>query len=283
MANVLDRSKQIQILRALCEGNSIRATARLVGVSKDTVQKLLRIVGAHCKNYHERHVVNVEAKSVQADEIWSFVGCKEAQLYDDERGLGRGDVWTWTALDHDSKLIISYRVGNRDMANAEAFMLDLSERLSHRVQLTTDGLYMYFRAVEKAFKWNGVDYAMLIKIYGSNSAERRYSPAKVLGIEKNVIMGNPKEADISTSYVERQNLSMRMANRRFTRLTNAFSKKVEYHLYAVALYFMHYNYCRKHQTLTKAANGVHTTPAMAAKLTDHVWSISDLLDLLHGN
>jgi IS1 family transposase len=281
--NVLTIDRQAAILRALCEGNSIRGTARLVGCSKDTVSALLKVVGAHCKNYHDRFVRGVESKRVQADELWSFVGCKEARLYDDERGQGRGDVWTWTALDQDSKLIVSYRIGNRDARNAEAFMLDLKDRLASRIQLTTDGLTLYLRAVEKAFQWNGVDYAQLVKIYGQPVEEsRRYSPAECIGIEKHWVTGQPIEEDVSTSHVERHNLTVRMQSRRYTRLTNAFSKKVEFHLYATALFVMHYNFCRVHQTLTRARSGVHVTPAMAAGLTDRVWTVADLLALLKG-
>ena len=205
----------------------------------------------------------------------------------EHKGGERGDVWTWTALDQDSKLAIAYRVGKRDPIDANAFMEDLGDRLANRVQMTTDGLKIYLRAVEGAFGWGGVDYAMLVKLYGAAGSEkdpsRRYSPGVCIGIEKSSIMGTPDEADVCTSHVERQNLTMRMQMRRFTRLTNAFSKKVEFHLYAVALHFMHYNFCRPHMTLSRANRGIHTTPAMAAGLANRVWTVYDLLNLLHGD
>ncbi len=283
MANVLPFEKQAQIIKALCEGMSIRGTARFVGCSKDTVQALLRVVGAHCKNHHDRFVTGVAASQVQCDELWSFVGLKDKRAKISDRREGRGDVWTWTALDRDSKLAIAYRVGQRDARTAYAFMSDLKDRLNGRTQLTTDGLTLYLRAVERAFKWNGIDYAMLIKIYGQPSdAERRYSPAECIGAEKHWVRGDPDDAEVSTSHVERHNLTVRMQSRRYTRLTNAFSKKIEFHLYATALFFTHYNFCRIHQTLTKASKGVHTTPAMAAGLTDRVWSVADILNLLQG-
>lgn len=284
MPNILATEKQAAILKALCEGNSIRGTARLVGCSKDTVQALLRVVGAHCKNHHDRFVQNVSARRVQCDELWSFVGKKDKRVSFEDKREGRGDVWTWTALDQDSKLAIAYRVGQRDARNAEAFIGDLKERLAERIQLTTDGLSVYLRAVENAFKWNGIDYAMLVKIYGQPmDSERRYSPSEYVTSEKQWIMGQPKHEDVSTSHVERSNLTVRMQSRRYTRLTNAFSKKVEYHLYATALFFMHYNYCRPHTTLTKEhPRHYRTTPAMAAGLADRVWKVEDILALLDG-
>lgn len=258
----------------------------MCGVAKRTVSNLLRDVGAHCKNYHDRFVTGVEAERVQADEIWSFVGCKERQVPKDEKGQGRGDVWTWTALDQDSKLLIAYRVGSRDAANAMLFMEDLHDRLATRIQLSTDGLTLYLRAVETVFGWNKVDYAQLVKIYGASGdpsdASRRYSPAVCLGAERKWVMGNPSEADVCTSHVERANLTMRMGMRRFTRLTNAFSKKVEYHLYSVALFAMHYNFVRPHTTLTKGRGGIRTTPAMAAGLATRPWTCEDLVNLLQG-
>lgn len=283
MANVLSTDKQAQILKALCEGVSVRGTARLVGCSKDTVQALLKVVGAHCKNHHDRNVTGVEASRVQCDELWSFIQKKDKLTSLLDKAEGRGDCWTWTGLDQDSKLMIAYRVGQRDARNAEAFIADLKDRLSARIQLTTDGLSLYLRAVEKAFKWNGIDYAMLIKIYGQPVEEsRRYSPAECIGAEKHWVMGQPIAENVSTSHVERSNLTVRMQSRRYTRLTNGFSKKVEFHLFATALFVTHYNYCRKHETLTKANRGIHTTPAMAAGLTDRVWTVYDLLDLLQG-
>jgi IS1 family transposase len=282
--NVLTTEKQAAILRALCEGNSIRATARMCDVAKRTVSNLLRDVGAHCKNYHDRMVRNVEAERVQCDEIWSFCGAKERNIPDDEKGQGRGDVWTWTALDQDSKLMIAYRVGGRDMATGLPFLEDLKDRIATRIQLSTDSFVVYFRAVELAFGWNKIDYATLIKMYGFEQANTRkaYSPAICLGTRKRRVMGRPDMDDVCTSHVERTNLTLRMSQRRYTRLTNAFSKKVEYHLYATALHVMHYNYVRPHMTLTKQAHGIKTTPAMAAKLADRPWTTEDLVKLLLG-
>lgn len=261
--NQLSAEKRAMILRAL-------VAARMTGTSKNTVSRLLKIVGAHCKNYHDRFVRDVTCKRIQCDEIWSFVGAKEKNVPDDEKGDGRGDAWTWTALCRDSKLLLAYRIGRRDAPTAAAFVEDLADRLVHRVQLTTDGLRLYLRAVEKAFGWFGADYAMLIKMYGQDQREdsRRYSPAVCTGTEKVAVMGVPDMNDVCTSHVERHNLDMRMSMRRFTRLTNAFSKKVEFHLYAVALHAMHYNSCRPHGTLTQKAGGVKTTPAMGL-----VWRI----------
>ena len=284
--NRLSEDKQAQILRALVEGNSIRATARMTGTSKNTVSKLLRDVGEHCKDYHDQLVRDVECKKVQCDEIWSFVGCKERNVPEEEKREGRGDVWTWTALCQDSKLLVAYRIGNRDAENAVAFLEDLKGRMANRVQLTTDGLYIYPGAVEKAFGWDQVDYAMLVKIYGPGpEGQRRYSPAECNGTSKKRIMGDPKVEDVCTSHVERSNLTLRMHSRRFTRLTNAFSKKIECHEYAVALHMMYYNFCKPHMTLTKRAGGIKTTPAKAAGLTDRVWKIEDLLpqNSLHSN
>ena len=263
--NTLSPDTQAAILRSLVEGNSIRATCRMTGAAKGTVLRLLAIVGAHCKNHHDRFVRNVASKRVQCDEIWSFVGKKDKRVPDEEKGRGLGDVWTWTAIDAESKLLLGYRVGNRDLANARAFIEDMAERLSTRCQLTTDGLKFYLIAVEDAFGWNGVDYAMLIKVYGQErEGAVRYSPPECIGTDKRWVMGQPAEAHVSTSYVERSNLTMRMQMRRFTRLTNAFSKKKANHLYAVALHTTFYNYCRPHMTLTKERGGIKTTPAMAA-------------------
>lgn len=277
--NRLSVEKQAAIVKALVEGILLRTTARMTG----TIQRLPRDLGAHCINHHDRFVRDLPAKRVQCDEIWSFVGSEEKNTSDEKKAEGNGDCWTWTALDQDSKLMIAYAVGNRDAETAWAFAEDLEERLANRVQLTTDGLKLYLTAVENVFGWARMDFAQLVKIYGGvpgQDAARRYSPAECIGAEKHVVMGNPKMEDISASHVERQNLTMRMSMRRFTWLTNAFSKKVEFHLYAVALHFMHYDYCRPHMTLTKARGGMKTTPAMAAGPVDRPWTVEDLLGLM---
>jgi len=264
-----------KILSCLVEGNSIRATCRMTGAAKGTVIKLLADVGEACYAYHQQHVRNVPSKRVQCDEIWSFCGMKEKNVPQEHKGtFGLGDVWTWTAICADSKLIVSYMIGNREVPDAMRFMDDLRSRLANRVQLTTDGLKAYFVAVHEAFGAD-VDYAMLHKIYGpprGKAHEARYSAGECCGIKKRRITGRPARKDISTSYVERQNLTMRMSMRRFTRLTNAFSKKVENLGHAVALHFLHYNFCRIHQTL-------RVTPAMQAGLTDHVWDLEEVIRL----
>ncbi len=277
--NKLSTDRQAAIIRALCEGNSIRATSRLTGAAKGTILTLLRNVGAHAKNYHDRMVRSVPAKRVQVDELWAFVGKKEKHATFEEKAEGWGDVWTWYGIDQDSKLIIAYRVGNRDGRTAHAFVQDLADRLANRVQLTSDGLHVYLSAVEAAFKWNGVDYAQLVKIYGPDyEGAGRYSPPICLGAQRAWVMGNPKVEDISTSHVERMNLTTRMQVRRFTRLTNAHSKTLEYHLYAVALHVMWVNFCRPHSALSQGRRKV--TPAMAAGLAERVWSAEDVLALM---
>lgn len=268
--------KRAAIVRALTEGNSVRATSRLTGAAKATVLKLLVELGEFCSIYQDHALRGLNCQRVEADEIWSFVGAKARNA----TKAGQGDIWTYTAICADSKLMVSWLVGSRTPETAQAFMQDVAARLANRVQLTTDGHHMYFTAVEKAFGWNGADYAMLVKTYGTNEAEgtRRYSPAICTGATKQWVMGAPVTENVSTSYVERSNLSMRMGMRRFTRLTNAFSKKAENHAHAVSLYFMHYNFCKAHGTLTKAAGGVKQTPAMAAGLTDHVWTVEEILE-----
>lgn len=280
--NRLSTEKRTAILAALCEGASINSTARQTGVSKVTILKLLAEVGQAVLDYQRSTLVNLPCKKIQVDEVWSFVGCKERRVPREERGMGRGDAWTWTAICADTKLVPCWHVGARDAEAAHLFMEDLASRLATRVQLTTDGLRQYLVAVEGAFGWNGVDYAMLVKLYGEapEGPQRRYSPARLLSTEKTWVMGDPDEKHVSTSYVERQNLTMRMNIRRLTRLTNGFSKKIENHVHAIALYFMHYNFCRKHETLTKAAGGIHTTPAMAAGVADHVWKIEEIVALI---
>jgi len=273
----LDTKTRALIIRLLVEGNSIRATARISGASKNTVTKLLEDAGKACAEYHDAHVKNVDAKHVQADEIWAFCYAK-AKNVDTAKSApsDAGDIWTWTALDRDSKLMISYTVGDRSQATAREFMFDLASRLAGRIQLTTDGQGGYLKAVTDAFAGE-VDYAMLIKQYGDPTGqkghERKYSPAECTGTKKEVIFGDPVKKDIGTSHVERQNLTMRMGMRRFTRLTNAFSKKAENHAYAVALHFMHYNFVRTHKTL-------RMTPAMAAGLVESPWEVEDIVALV---
>jgi IS1 family transposase len=276
--NRLTPDRQAAVVRCLVEGNSIRSTVRMTGVAKNTVTKLLVELGEACMAYMGEHVRGIRAKRVQCDEIWSFVGCKQDNLPDEERGqFGRGDVWTWTAIDADTKLVISWAVDTRTTRAARDFIDDLRSRLTHRVQLTTDGNKFYLDAVDIAFG-NEVDYAQLVKLYGADpEEERRYSPAVCIGARSETASGNPDPKHISTSYVERQNLTMRMSMRRFTRLTNAFSKKVWNHGCAVALHFMYYNFARPHQSLK---NPYPRTPAMAAGLTDRVWTVEEIVGLL---
>jgi IS1 family transposase len=272
--NRLSTKKRERVVAALVEGNSIRATCRMTGVAKDTVTKLLSDLGLVCSIYQDRVMRELPCERIQCDEIWSFVGMKQKNVPAAKQGeFGYGDVWTWVAIDADTKLVPSYRVGSRDIGDAHEFISDLAKRLSNRVQLTTDGLRVYLSAVERAFDGK-IDYAQLVKIYGSEGKPGRYSPPICLGAVPEAITGNPDGAHISTSYVERQNLTMRMSMRRFTRLTNAFSKKVENLAAAVSLHFMHYNFCRPHKTLNGAS------PAMAAGLSDHVWTLSELIGVL---
>lgn len=280
--NVLTEFRRASIVRAQVEGNSIRATARLTGTAKATVLKLLIEVGEFCSLYQDYVLTRLPCTRIEADEIWSFVGAQQ----ENATKAGQGDCWTFTAMDADTKLLISWIVGDRSPQNAHAVMQDAASRLTSPVQITTDGHKMYLRAVEAAFRWNGADYAQLVKSYGINPdfqqelSQKRYTPAVCTGIEKTWVMGKPDMEEVSTSCVERQNLNMRMRVRRFTRLTNDFSKKVENHVHAVSLYFFFYNFCRPHQTLTNAAKGVKTTPAMAANVTDRVWSVEDMLALM---
>jgi IS1 family transposase len=275
--NRLSQAKQAQILRALTEGASVRSTARMAQVSKNTVLKLLVDVGELCTVYQYYKLRNLPTTRVEADELWAFVGAKQRNA---KRG-GDGDIWTYVALDADSKLAVTWLVGARTIENTKDFVKDLSERIANRVQLTTDGLYHYPTAVEAAFGWQGADYAQIIKVFSSKHGPGgRYSPPECIGVERKTVMGQPDAKHISTSFVERQNLNMRMSNRRFTRLTNAFSRKVLNHEAAVALHFMVYNFCKAHGTLTKRAKGVHTSPAMASGLADHVWSVEEILGLM---
>jgi IS1 family transposase len=272
--NRLPKDKQTQVIKCLCEGLSIRATVRMTGVAKNTIVKLLAEVAEACSQYQDKTLRNLSCKRIQCDEIWSFCYAKDKNVPHDKRGqFGFGDVWTWTALDADTKLIVSWRVGDRDAGVARDFMDDLADRLANRVQLTTDGHRVYLDAVERAFG-SQVDYAMLVKLYGAvRDKEATYSPAKVISCRSVSIIGCPDAEHISTSYVERSNLTMRMSMRRFARLTNAFSKKVENHISALSLYFMFYNFCRVHQTL-------RVTPAMEAGIANHVWEIEEIMALL---
>ena len=273
--NKLNPEKQKQVIAALVEGNSIRATVRMTGVAKNTIIKLLESVGRACDEYQDKALRDLPCKRIQCDEIWAFCYAKAKNVPEEKKGtFGYGDVWTFTAICADTKLIPSWHLGNRDGRNAKIFMKDLASRLKNRVQLTTDGHKMYLDAVEGAFGGE-IDFGQIIKLYGNNpESEVRYSPAECTGIEIHTIEGNPDKAHVSTSYVERANLTMRMGMRRFTRLTNAFSKKVDNLGYAVALHFMYYNFCRVHQTL-------RVTPAMEAGVTDHVWKIEEIISLLN--
>lgn len=275
--NKLASAQRAAILTLLCEGNSLRSVTRITGVSLDTVTKLLIDAGRACQAFHDGTVQDVRAKRVQCDEIWSFTYAKQKNVADAKAAPeGAGDTWTWTALDADSKLIVSWLVGGRDADYADAFMQDVASRLAGRVQLTTDGYKAYLEAVEGAFGAD-VDYAQLVKLYGATaeSAKGRYSPADCTGIIKTRIEGRPDAKHVSTSYVERQNLTMRMHMRRFTRLTNGFSKKVENHGYAVALHCTFYNFVRIHKTL-------RVTPAMAVGLTTQLWEMKDIVALVEA-
>jgi IS1 family transposase len=278
--NTLSLAQRAAVIRGLVEGGSMRSVARMTGVDKDTVARLLVEVGEFCSIYQDHALRNLPCKRIEADEIWSFCGAKQKNA---TKG-GQGDIWTYTAICADSKLAVSWMVGSRSHKTTQAFMVDVAKRLGNRVQLSTDGLSWYLAAVEKAFGWNGVDFAQIIKTYGipmdETERQRRYSPAICTGAVKSWVMGNPDMDKVSTSYVERSNLSMRMGMRRFTRLTNGFSKKAENHAHAVSLHFMYYNYCRPHMTLTRAADGTKTTPAMACGLTDHVWTVEEMLGLM---
>jgi len=272
--NQLSRERRAQIVACLIEGNSLRATARLAGACFNSVLKFVPQIGAACAAYQDRVFRNLKCQRVQCDEIWSFNYCKAKNLLTAKAAPeSAGDVWTWTAIDADTKLVPCWYVGNRDAAAAHRFMQDLSSRMAHRIQLTTDGLNFYLPAVGGAFGTD-VDYAMLVKIYGEpERLEARYSPAQCLGAKKAAVTREPEMEHVSTSFSERHNLTIRMGNRRFTRLTNAFSKKVENHRHAVALTMMHYNFCRIHKTL-------RVTPAMEAGLADHVWGLEEVVSML---
>ena len=270
--NKLDTAKRVQILNMLVEGSSMRSTSRVCDVSFNTVVKLLEDAGEFCARFHDANICNVKAKRVQCDEIWSFTYAKEKNVARAKAAPERaGDTWTWTGITAESKLIVGYFVGRRDGECAKWFMDDVANRLAHRVQLTTDGLRAYLDAVEDGFGAD-IDYAQLVKLFGASpdSTKGRYSPAECTGIIKTPITGDPEDKHMSTSYVERSNLTMRMSMRRFTRLTNAFSKKIDNHLHMLSIYFVFYNWIHIHKTL-------RVTPAMAAGLTDRLMDWEDIL------
>lgn len=277
--NTITIDKKVQVISALVEGNSIRATSRMTGVAKGTITRLLASVGKVCEEYQDIMLRDLTCETIQCDEIWSYCYAKDKNVPEELKGkFGFGDAWTWVAIDADTKLVPSWSVGLRNPEYANAFMRDLKTRLANRVQITTDGHGLYIWAVEKAFG-SEVDYAMLVKLYGIQpDGEKRYSPADCIATRQDVRQGNPDIKKISTSYVERQNLTMRMNMRRFTRLTNAFSKKIENLEYAVALHFMYYNFCRPHKTLNPKAIGI--TPAMAAGVANHRWTIEEIVGLI---
>jgi len=272
--NKLTTEERTRVVASLVEGNSIRSTVRMTGIAKNTVVKLLAELGSVCAEYQDKTLRGLKCKKIQCDEIWSFCYAKQKNVPDDKQGqFGFGDVWTWTAIDPESKLVVSWLVGLRNAEWGTVFMKDVASRLANRVQLTTDAHRAYLVAVDEAFG-SDVDFAQLVKLYGKEQAgEVRYSPPVCIGCRRKSIIGKPNRKDVSTSIVERQNLTIRMEMRRFTRLTNGFSKKIENLEHAVALHFMHYNFCRIHQTL-------RTTPAMAAGVTNHLWEIADIVKLL---
>jgi IS1 family transposase len=277
--NKLDAKTRGQIIHMLCEGNSLRAVARMAGVSRNTIDKLLCDVGSACLDYQDEHLRDLPCQKVQCDEIWSFVYAKERNIPKELQGVpGIGDVWTWTAIDSDTKLVPCWHVGNRRIADAKLFIGDLAGRLSNRVQLSTDGHKPYLTAVQQHFGGE-IDYGVIVKLYGTTKEDGRkvhnvggYGD-ECIGIRTSVVSGSPDERCISTSHVERQNLTMRMSMRRFTRLTNAHSKKIENHMHAISLHFMFYNFARKHMSLDGR------TPAMAAGVTDHVWTVEEIANL----
>ena len=271
--NALTNEARIRVVAALVEGNSIRSTSRMTGVARNTVTKLLVDLGQACMVYHDQHVRDVTVRRLQCDEIWAYVGAKAKNVSAEKKEIGWGDVWTWVGIAADTKLVVSYLVGGRGADWAKDFMQDCASRIKNRVQITTDGHKAYLQAVEDAFGAD-MDYAQLHKIYGASlENETRYSPAVCIGCEMKAVSGNPNPKHMSTSYVERQNLTMRMHMRRFTRLTYGFSKKIDNHAYAVALHFMYCNFIRIHQTL-------RVTPAMESGLSNHPWDLAELVGVL---
>jgi len=273
--NKLPLEKRVQILQMLCEGSSMRSISRVCDVSINTVSKLLVDAGRACLDFHDRKVTGLTCQRIQCDEIWSFCYAKDKNVRRAKAApTDSGDVWTWTSIDADTKLICNWVVGQRDADWAHVFMQDLKSRLTNRVQLTSDGYKTYLQAVDDAFG-EEIDYAQLVKIYGAvgEASEARYSPAECIGIKKRTVTGNPEETHISTSYVERQNLQMRMSMKRFARLTNAHSKKLANHRHALSLYFVFYNWVRIHKTL-------RVTPAMAAGLTDRLLDWDEVVGMI---
>jgi IS1 family transposase len=270
--NRLTSDQRAKVISCLIEGNSVRSTVRITGTSKKAVMRLVFEVGTFCADYQDRAFQNLKCERMQVDECWSFCYAKQKNVTPDiaAKNPGAGDAWLWAAIDADTKLVPCWLIGKRDPESARDFIEDLASRLSNRIQLTSDGLKMYVKAVDKAFAGD-VDYAMLVKIYGiPNDGEKRYSPAQCIGCESHTVTGSPDPKHINTSYIERHNLSVRMTARRFTRLTNAFSKKIENHIASVALTYFAYNFIKIHRTL-------RTTPAMAAGVTDRLWEVSDLV------
>jgi IS1 family transposase len=273
--NQLGAQERTRIIAALVEGNSMRAVSRITGIARNTINKLLVDIGRACSKYQDKAFRNLACKRVQCDEIWSFVGAKEKNTSFEKKAEARDDVWTWVALCADSKLVLTWFVGSRDAAAAYHFMHDLKGRLANRVQLTTDGHGAYLYTVKDAFG-SEIDYAQWVKIHGAAPEERRYSPVESMRARKAIIAGDPVYEHVSTSFVERQNLRMRMSMRRFAGLSNGFSRKVENHKHMMAVHYMYYNFSRIHQTL-------RVTPAMEAGVTDHVWSFSEIISFLDSN
>ncbi|TRZ53640.1 IS1 family transposase [bacterium] len=276
--NKLSVPQRTRVISALVEGNSIRSTSRMTGVAKGTILKLLVELGSVCQQYQDRNLRHLSCKRIECDEIWSFCYAKEKNVPEDKRcKLGYGDVWTFVALEADTKLVLSWHIGWREPEDAYEFAVDIKSRLSNRIQLTTDGHKMYFYAVDAAFG-SDIDYAMLIKYYGNTYDENgRYSPPKCTKAKPRRIKGNPNMSQVSTSYIERQNLTMRMGMRRFTRLTNGFSKKIDNLKHSLALHYMFYNFARPHKIL---ANPYPRTPAMAPGITNHVWDLEEIVALM---
>ena len=271
--NTLTKDERIRVVAALVEGNSIRSTSRMTGVARNTVTKLLVDLGTACMAFHDTNVRNIKVRRLQCDEIWSYVGAKAKNVSPKKKEIGWGDVWTWVGIDAETTLVVSYLVGGRGADWAVDFMQDCASRIQERVQITTEGHKAYLEAVEGTFGMD-CDYAQLQKIYGASlENEARYSPAVCIGCDMKAVSGNPDPKHVSTSYVERQNLTMRMGMRRFMHLTNGFSKKIDNHAHAIALHFMYCNFVRIHQTL-------RVTPAMEAGLSNHVWDLSELVGLL---